>query len=385
VIAPVALLGAMPKDVPPLLSRLGIPFLLVADPTEPPAPPLPCQRGPLVVPFKSDPLSILGAPVPDDVRAVLSFTELGLLPAALLAEGRGLPGVPVATVLRTRDKLLMRRALGAAGVAQPRHGRLSASGGHDLPYPLVVKPVDGSGSIGVELVEDRAALERRAAAGDALLWEEYLDGPEYSVEAVSFDGAHHVVGVTAKVTTGPPGFVEVEHVAPAPLDPDVEALIRPEVGRCLDAVGLRAGASHTELRLAGGRPIVLETHTRAGGDRIPLLHLLAGGEDQYALALRSLLGVEPQPSVACAPCAAVRYFRWRPGTLSDVAGVEEARRAPGVVELQLEVAPGDEVRPWTSGLDRPGHVVVCGAGPDEVAGRLDEVERLLRPRYADGD
>lgn len=383
--APVALLGWMPRDVPPLLSRLAIPFLLVPDPSESPPAPLPHQLGTLTVPFKSDPMSILRAPVPDDIVAVLSFTELGLLPAALLSEGRGLPGVPVATVLRTRDKLLMRRALGAAGIAQPRYGRLQGPNGRDLPYPVVLKPVDGSGSIGVELADGTAALSRRAAAGEALMWEEYLDGPEYSVEAVSSGGAHEVIGVTAKETTGPPGFVEVGHLAPAPLSPDTEGVIRREACRCLDAVGISDGASHTELRLVAGRPIVLETHTRAGGDRIPLLHLLARGRDQYAIAVAAILGMDVPPQAARAGYAGVRYFRWPPGALAGLSGVEEARRAPGVVELQLEVGPGAELRSWTSGLDRPGHAVVCGASPGEVAARLDEVERLVRPRYAGVD
>ncbi len=382
---PIALLGSMPKDVPTLLSRLGIPFLLVADPTEPPAAPLPHQCGTLVVPFKTDALSILRAPVPDDAPAVLSFTEFGLLPASLLSEGRGLPGVPVAAVLRTRDKLLMRRALGAAGMAQPRFGRLTEAAGPGLPFPLVVKPVDGSGSIGVELVDGPAGLERRAAAGEPAMWEEYLDGPEYSVEAVSFDGAHHFVGVTAKVTTGPPHFIEVGHLAPAPLPGGVERRIQQEVCRCLDALGVRAGASHTELRLVGARPIVLETHTRAGGDRIPLLHLLVSGQDQYGLALSSLLGVEAPRAARRFEFAAVRFFRWPAGTLADLADVDLARRVEGVVELELTVRPGEPLRPWTSGLDRPGHAVVGGASPAEVARRLDEVERLLRPLVVPAD
>src|SRR5437016_14197718 len=90
------LVGSLPVEGPAVLARLEIPFVLVADPADYPPSHVPGAVHVLNVPFKSQPLSLLRAPLPGRVGAVFSFTELGLLPAALLAEALGVPTVPAA-------------------------------------------------------------------------------------------------------------------------------------------------------------------------------------------------------------------------------------------------------------------------------------------------
>jgi hypothetical protein len=377
-----AVIGSRPPELFALLARMEQPFLMVVDPDDPPTPQVPSHVERIPVTFKTDPTSVPRALHGRELDAVISLTELGQLPAALANEGLGFPGIPVATVLRTRDKLLMRRTL-AGIVDQPAFGLATRGGGRHLPYPVVVKPVDSSGSRGIAYVDGVEAYERRLAQGDVCLWEEYLDGPEYSVEVVSRGGRHDVIGITAKLTTGTAGFVEHSHLAPAPLSAGAAASIRAAVGLCLDALGVRLGASHTELKLVDSRPYIVETHTRAGGDRIPLLHLLTSGRDQNAIALCALLGREaPPPGAPRLPCAGVRYFRWPPGLVERLGDVAAVRARPEIVELDLKVGPGSRVPAWRHSHDRPGCVVASGDSPEQVLGTLDEVEARLRPTYA---
>ncbi|RSS60952.1 acetyl-CoA carboxylase biotin carboxylase subunit family protein, partial [Streptomyces sp. WAC06614] len=285
---PVVLIGAKPVDGFRTLARMGIPFLCVADPEEKPPATVPGAIDVVHAPFRADPLCVLGIPLPPAVRAVLSFTELGSLPAALLSEALGLPTVPVRAVVRARNKLLMRRTL-AGVLEQPAFGVVGRDDPGPGDFPVVAKPVDGSGSRNVEHVPDADTYAGRRTALAGFLWEAYVTGAEYSVEAVSFDGRHEILGITAKRTNGRPYFIETGHEVPARLTPQEERAAHACVRRCLDALEITHGASHTEVILTGGRAVLLETHTRGGGDRIPFLTRLVTGVDQYELAVRSVL------------------------------------------------------------------------------------------------
>jgi len=96
--------------------------------------------------------------------------------------------------------------------------------------PVVVKPTELSGSRGVLLLQHEdeltswgAMLESYSYAGPVLV-EEYLHGPEFSVETISVRGTHHVIGVTRKLLGAPPLFVEAGHVHPEPASPETDAI-----------------------------------------------------------------------------------------------------------------------------------------------------------------
>ncbi|MFJ2771021.1 acetyl-CoA carboxylase biotin carboxylase subunit family protein [Streptomyces sp. NPDC087300] len=205
-------------------------------------------------------------------RAVVSLFELGLLPAARINEALGLGGESVATVELLLDKARMRSHLAAKGISPVAAavGRSTRdvrefTRAHGLP--VIVKPIRESGSLGVFHLRDRsdvdAVAERfrslddghwgvgdlaDADSFDEFLMEEFLDGPEASVESLSLDGRHVIVAVTDK-DCGGPGFVELGHAQPS----DCPAAASAEVGRLvtdfLDAVGLRNGPAHTEVKL----------------------------------------------------------------------------------------------------------------------------------------
>ncbi|MEU8529699.1 MULTISPECIES: ATP-grasp domain-containing protein [Streptomyces] len=376
------LIGSRPAEGYETLARLGIPFLWLVDPVDEPPASVPGAVGVVHVPFKSDPLSVLRVPLPDSVRAVLSFTEMGSLPAAMLSEALGLPSVPVRAVVRARNKLLMRRVL-ADTVPGPAFGVVGTDTPGDKDFPLIVKPAEGTGSQGIAYVETPGEYRDRAEELTGALWEQFLRGDEFSVEAVSFDGDHRILGITAKATTGQPHFVETGHEVPALLPPETEQAITECVRRCLDALEITLGASHTEVMVSDGRAFVIETHTRAGGDRIPLLTRLVSGADQYELAVRSVIpGAAPTPPEPAAyRHAAVHFLPWQDVRVAGVTGVEECRASDGVVEAYVEVADGDSVPVWRYSHERPGYLVV---GADERAAlrqRIRDAESRLHPRF----
>lgn len=348
--------------------------------------------------------------------AVVSLTELGLEPAAVAARRLGAAGVPVEVVRATRDKLEMRRVLArkaphlnpafAAGDADAGAvARLFVGGGQ-----AVAKPVAGTGSHAVALLRTPADLpeDRR---NPATLLERYVEGREFSVEALSSGGRHTVLGIAEKRTTTD-GFVEVAHLMPAPsLDAGERLLVVRAVGELLDAVGLRDGPSHTEVKVDGatGRVTVIETHNRPGGDGIPDLVRLTTGVDWWWTALGWAVGEGPprgrgappgaqvtsasgQAVPPCAPdapvsapddtasgqvgAAATVFFTAQPGRVTAVAPPPPALAQGRIAAWDVQVEPGDPVHPLRSSADRLGMATLTADSPAACSAAVCELMAL---------
>uniref|UniRef100_A0AAU3GUK9 ATP-grasp domain-containing protein n=1 Tax=Streptomyces sp. NBC_01401 TaxID=2903854 RepID=A0AAU3GUK9_9ACTN len=318
--------------------------------------------------------------------SVTTTSEAGVEPAARISDLLGLGGVPHDVALLLRDKLSMRRRLEstaphitvAAEEVTDRAGLEKF--GADHGYPFIVKPIDGIASLGLQLVQDEGQLDDVwAALGrlrgvdhqfattfpiDRFIMEEYADGPEFSVEAFTFDGRHVVVSITEKLTFD--NFVELGHVVPARLDPGAAQEIEACVTTFLDAVGLGQGPSHTEVRLSARGPRVIESHNRPGGDRIRDLVEAAYGFDVELYTVAWLSGTLPPLTAGpeLRQGAATRFLSAEPGTVTAIEGLAGAREPEGVLDVALSAEVGDTVGPLRSSWDRLGQVVAVGEDAD---------------------
>ncbi|MEU5096754.1 ATP-grasp domain-containing protein [Streptomyces sp. NPDC020996] len=247
-----------------------------------------------------------------------------------------------------------------------------------IGYPAVVKPAALAGSRGVFLwqeAQDRAAwtaLVDQYGYDGPFLVEEYLRGPEYSVETLSKDGRHQVIGITEKLLGPPPLFVETGHVHPAPLPRDRRQAVEELTTQFLTACGYRFGPAHTEVIWTQHGPRIVESQARLGGDRIPRLVELATGLDIEQAIFAALAGRPAEPAEPTAT-AIVRFFTFPPGRVDAIHGVETAARLGHVDELSLRLRPGDIVPAVRDSKSRHGHVIVSGASPEEARARCAEV------------
>lgn len=179
---------------------------------------------------------------------------------------------------RANNKYQMRQALEQAGLPCPQYRCVNDPAtleSIDWKYPLIVKPSDRSGSLGVtkvEVIEDLKEAVTKAIGlsfeGEAMV-EEYIGGREISVEFISYHGTHYPLQITDKITTESPHFVELEHHQPADLSPAQFQKVYQITERALNALGLTEGASHSEFRITpDGRIVVMEIGGRMGGDFI---------------------------------------------------------------------------------------------------------------------
>ena len=146
-------------------------------------------------------------------HAAVSFLEPFLLITAMICEQLGLRGNPVRPVDLTRNKLKMRELMQGHDIPTVRFRHCTTLDDvrttfHDFGGPIILKPVDGLGSEGVALIRTAddipGAWTWSTSDTTALIAEEYIEGPEYSVEGLTHARVHEILAITEKDTTGPP-------------------------------------------------------------------------------------------------------------------------------------------------------------------------------------
>lgn len=332
-----------------------------------------------------------------DTVGVTSSSEYFIAAAASVAAALGLPGPDVDAIVRCRDKETQRELLASTHVPVPRFAAASSvddavKAADDLGLPVVLKPVAGSGSVGVRLCEDEADVRAHAGALLAdtvnerglpvparLLVEELAVGPECSAEV--FSG--RVVGVVRKHLGLPPSFVEVGHDFPAPFAAAELAAVESCARDAVEALGLRFGPAHVELRLTASGPVIIEVNPRLAGGNIPELVRHACGVDLVTETVRAVTGGLPHLDHTRRRHTAIRFLLPpRSGTLENVQGMEDAAAMEGVVEVRVTKAPGDDVALRGDFRDRIGHVLACADDADAAQHAADEALRRLAVEVA---
>jgi biotin carboxylase len=361
----------------------------------------PCVAGIMAAPTQDEPHAERLAELldrPPRVQAVIPAVEYGVVGAAALAQAWGLPGAGLAAARTLRDKIAMRAAADASGLAQPQW--MIAETVRDVEEfrdrhegSCVLKPANRQASLGVRVLgrdddavaawrhcthADEPMLRARYALAGRYLVEQRLDGPEVSVEALVHSGRAGFANITAKAVQPGISPVEMGHVVPARLAPEVEAALMAYVRELVRVTGFQYGVLHSEWILVEAcRPHFIECAARLPGDSIDLLIDLAYGgrfTEDYLAVLEGRGPVPPRPKQSA---AAIRFLTAPTGTVREIAGRELASALPGVREVALSVASGATIAPLTSSWSRLGHVIATGADDREATQRAATAASLI--------
>ncbi|MFE2284670.1 ATP-grasp domain-containing protein [Streptomyces sp. NPDC059443] len=317
---------------------------------------------------------------------VFTQTEAAQVVAGHLTDALGLPGNGVRTTRLLHDKPALRALLNEKGISPvatalaPTLDELRAF--VKTHGAAVIKPTMGSGSLGVRKIAsvgevDEAWAWREELAMSDFFAEELLVGDELSVESFSVAGRHEIIAVTGKDTGG--GVVELGHVVPASVAAEEAGALRDVVVAMLDAVGLVDGPAHTEIILTADGPRVVEAHSRRGGDRINDLVRLVHGVDLEEATYRLAGESAPLPGAPTAQgAAAIRFLTAAPGIVTTVTGADDAEASEGVVQIDVQVAPGDTVHELRWSEDRCGYVMTHAAdAPTAIRLAREAAERVV--------
>lgn len=324
---------------------------------------------------------------PDGIMTLA--TDMPMRAVAAACQELGLSGISFDTALKATDKGEMIKAFKKHNVEHPWFFIISDKNAFDsiikeISYPCIIKPTDNAGSRGVMLCHDESELingysyaSHESRTGGVII-EEYLQGPEFSVEVMVVDGVPHVLQITDKITTGAPHFVEMGHTQPTMQPDDVKEKIEELARRAVLAVGINIGPAHVEMILTKQGPKMVELGARMGGDCIST-HLvpLSTGIDMVVATIRLACGEEADIVPKWNKGAAIRYFETPVGVLKSFEDVEKARIIPGVAEISFVHDIGETVGKIGSSIDRIGFVIAQGENAENAASICEQVKKTI--------
>lgn len=363
-------LAAGPLQLPAILvgKRLGL--KVIAMDNNPEAVGLAHADQPIAVDI-CDPQQVLTALNGQSVHGVVTIcTEMPLHSLAAVNEFFDLHGPRAHQIDNISDKSKMRARFLESGAPSPRSipccsldSALEAY--RTIGGRVILKPAAGMGSRGIFDLDTIEAIPRAferslaCSMNGKVLLEEFADGPEFSVETLTWNGYTEVVAITEKLTTGPPYWVEMGHAQPPTLTPHDRACIIQATLAGIQALDLDWSAAHTEVKLSSRGPRLIEVGGRLGGDFITT-HLtpLSTGIDMVEGAIRLSLGEVPNLTYRTTQrAAAIRYLASDPGTLLEDLDLTPALSSPGIVDAGCAFKKGSAIPRVHSSTDRTAWVI----------------------------
>jgi S-sulfo-L-cysteine synthase (3-phospho-L-serine-dependent) len=334
--------------------------------------------------------------------AVMSLADFNTQVAAEAASELGLPGTSPDAVALARNKARARDTCRDKGLASPRyalcHSREDLRAAlKQIGTPCVVKPVTDAAGHNVMLCRDYAEADavfnavlsekvnvRGQAAYPGVLVEEYFIGCEVSVELVMDKGRRIFAGVTDKLTSPVPRFIELGHTHPSGLTADGQSQAIEFATAALAAIGYDYGPAHVELVLTADGPRLVEINPRLAGGGIPGLIEIATGVSLREAVLLHNAGLDTKFPPSPKQAASTRFLvSPAAGVVTGLHGMEAALSVGGVVEAQWHVRAGAPVAEPASNRDRVAHVVCRGATPYEAAWQAGVAINQLSVRVND--
>jgi biotin carboxylase len=285
-----------------------------------------------------------------------------------------------ATIRSCQDKDVMRAAFAEAGLPVPHFARCAALEealllARRAGFPLVVKPARGWGQRGVARVEMESELvaafeEARAHSAQAglplAIVESWIEGREYSVNGWVEGGRLESYCVTERLTVpgNKPLGVMIAEVYPSGLSEADEARVVDQARRAAAALGHARGPCYTQVAVGPKGSFVFETAARLGGGFDADVTKLASGVDLYERVLGVAIAdasVERQgPTGPSYGGAIAKFLVAKPGIVSAIHGLDEARALAGVDDAEVFVPVGGRVMPLTDSAKRAAYVLARG-------------------------
>ena len=326
--------------------------------------------------------------------AVVAVDDPGIHVAALASETLELPANRAESVLATRDKSVLRERLAAAGVPSPAWhiarfdddpAATASTVEQRLGWPVVIKPLALNGSRGVIRANNANALQRaverlhrllarptvRDECGDTadrFLIEQYIPGEEVALEGLLRGGQLHTLALFDKPDPlEGPFFEETIYVTPSRLPESQQQLISATTQRAAEALSLRDGPLHAELRLNADGAWPVDIAARTIGGLCARTLSFGAGMSLEEIVLRHAVGAPLDSLNREASAAGVMMIPVpRAGILRAVHGIETARAVQHIDNIEIEARPGDRLIPLPESSDYPGFIFARAHTPEQV-------------------
>jgi biotin carboxylase len=308
---------------------------------------------------------------------------------AWIAEKLGLPGISYETALDASDKERMRERFKEQGVPSPAFtvfsGDPESPESVPFPFPVVVKPVDNMGGRGCRRVNSFAELAdavesaRHFSRTGRAIVEEYMEGPEFSIDAILYKGEITICGIADRHIFFPPYFIEMGHTMPTCFSSQDQAALIDVFIRGVKALGIDNGAAKGDIKLTKNGPMIGEIAARlSGGYMSGWTYPFASGVNPACGAIAVAMGEKPDSLTPVRQwTSAERAFISIPGIVHSIEGIDAARAIPGVKELFLRVQPGSRAVFPENNVSKAGNVISAAPTRKEAVDAAEKAARAV--------
>lgn len=318
-------------------------------------------------------------------------TDFSVLTMSHIAEIMHLPGINYASAKIIKNKASVRKLLFEAQADDTGYSyEIDSLDAIDevlpkIKFPIMMKPVDGSGSRGaskVEKAEDFAKAAEFAMNGsitNRAVAEPFIDGKEYGVESFVDNGEIHVLAVMQKDMTQPPYYAELGHAVPSGLSEELETKVKTCVYRAICALGVNHGSVNMDLLITKeGNVHIVDIGARMGGNLIGSHIIPTGtGIDYMGNMIRAAVGdaTSWEPKWQPRPIA-TKLLALTPGKVKELPDFDEmAMRYNVQIEHHLHI--GDTITPYRTNLDGCGYVVAHDLDVEHCIALAADVRKII--------
>ncbi|MDR1869253.1 MAG: ATP-grasp domain-containing protein [Treponema sp.] len=336
-----------------------------------------------------------------------SSSRLGILTAgtdfsasvAWVAEKLGLPGIPYESALNASDKSRMRACFKKDGLPSPDFITITEADKltPDMPFPLVIKPVDNMGGRGcrrvnaVEEFDEAAQSAISFSRSGRAIVEAFMDGPEFSVDAIVYHGEITICGLADRHIFFPPYFIEMGHTMPTVIEKEKQDAMLETFRAGVRSLGLAGkdsiGAAKGDIKFTSRGPMIGEIAARlSGGYMSGWTYPYSSGVQPIRAAILAAMGrapdgLVPEKNWTCAE----RAFISIPGTVKQIFGVEQARNKPYVKDLFLRIEEGGKVSFPENNVTKCGNIIASAPDRQTAVSTAEAAARSLLVRLDPSD
>jgi len=330
------------------------------------------------------------------ISAVLTVGTDASMTVAAVANALNLPGIKFDDAEAATNKLKMRMRFKEHNIPSPAFLPVwtlsdAKKGCKILGYPVVMKPSDNMGARGVMRIDsanqiaDAFKFAKNASPSGELIIEQFMDGPELSIDAIIFNNEISITGIADRIIEYPPNFIETGHTMPSHLSIDMLEDACNIMKQGIKALGISIGAAKGDIKITKNGAMVGEIAARlSGGFMSTHTFPLSSGVDLMKAIIEVSLGQEPGNLEPLFNRVAIeRAIICKPGVVKKISGLEDALKIPGIEQIFLNIKEGDTVVRPRSNVEKSGNIIAVGETLAEAEISIKECFETLKIEISD--
>jgi biotin carboxylase len=327
-----------------------------------------------------------------NLRGAFAGSDVAVTVAAV-TESLALPGISLEVARRSNNKSLMKERWLRDGIPTPFAVEVSTldearQALRHIGFPAIIKAVDNAASRGSKTIYSYESLPLAfqqavsASKTKTALVEQYVSGPEQSVETIIWRGKHYHVGMADRSFDFHPYHIETSHTDPSQLARDIQRQIYDVVDAAADSLGIDFGPAKADMILTNQGPMILEMPARlSGGFHSQYTTPLSSGQDPIRAVIEMAVGYPLDESLLqpkhnrVAICAGVFPSE---GLIAGIYGVEDALSINGIEQIVVTRDVGDLVTAYVDNGCRLCWVIAVGDNVQHAESLISKARSLIK-------